>query len=105
CRTVAQSLGESIGEQELQQRRRLVQPRPVMSAGIGALSAQALEQDDLRFATEFTVAASKLLRVGVGRPQRILIAVYVQNLDPGRRERCKVVDRVELAGASVEFPE
>src|SRR5689334_20884710 len=50
----------SVGKQELQQRRRFVQLRPVVTARIGALGTQILEQDDLRFAAEFTVAAGQL---------------------------------------------
>ena len=41
---------------------------------------QVLEQDDLCFASEFTVAAGKLRRVGARRYQRILVAMKVQNL-------------------------
>jgi hypothetical protein len=49
--------------------------------------AEALEQYDLRFAAEFTVAAGKLPRVGACRHLRILVAMKVQNLRPGRRAK------------------
>jgi hypothetical protein len=62
-----------------------------------------LEQDDLCFASEFTVAAGKFRRVGARRHQRILIAMKVQDLRSGLRERSKVFDGVEFASASVEF--
>src|SRR3954468_1685502 len=66
---------------------------------------QALEQDDFYDASEVTVAAGQLRGIGPRRHQGVLVAMKVQNLHAGPRERGKVIDRVEFAGATLEFLE
>src|SRR5579864_8207279 len=83
----ALTIARSFAKQEREQRRRLVQFRPVMAAGSGAAGAQVLEQDDLRVALELAVAAGKLDRIGARRNQRILIAVNMQYLRSGLGKR------------------
>ena len=95
-RFTAQIGRRSIRQQELQQRYRLVQFRPVVASLPGP---QAREQDDLGLASQVVVAPGQLRRVGRRWHQQIRIAMQVQNLHPGLCEWGKIVDRVEFAGA------
>jgi len=63
---------------------------------------QARKQDDLCFASEFTVAAGQLRRVGARRDRVSRSAVNVQNLAPAFCKRSKVVDGLNSASATFE---